>query len=350
MSRSNFAQVLIARGQYDKAAAIHQGILNVRERLFGSEHPSTLTSVSCLGEAKLLLGLHDEAAALHTEAFCKRIEMFGAEHAHTLISATNLADAFFAQGKFEESCQLHRETLQVRCNVLGADHPASLVSSDKLAVSLTAHGQVLQALGLHQEAFGTMEKVLGKEHPTTLQCAYNLAEAVHVSKTCVAITSRVPYPAKVLDEVVLLQRVLDGRRRLLGTDHPLSTTSAHTLGCTLFSHCRYAEAAAVHRTNMYTRGPLLGYYHALSLDSIKGLVDALAAKGDQEGADSVHPEVEKLEELRLESVERERMNLEEQWIRDILAAERRELRRIAKEKRRAERSQWDSSSGDESAS
>jgi len=81
---SNLAVVLDSRGKYDEAEMMHRQALELKERVLGKEHPSTLTSVYCL--AYLLHGQeqYGDASILYQRASLGYQRILGSDHPTTL--------------------------------------------------------------------------------------------------------------------------------------------------------------------------------------------------------------------------------------------------------------------------
>jgi hypothetical protein len=93
-------------GKYNEAEALHREALGLREKVFGRDHPNTLTSMNNLAEVLRPQGKHDEAEALHREALhrealglCEKV--LGRDHPDTLMSMNNLAATLQCRGKYD---------------------------------------------------------------------------------------------------------------------------------------------------------------------------------------------------------------------------------------------------------
>ena len=73
--------------------------------------------------------IYDEAESLHRLALEKRKKVFGSEHSSTIDSMSNLAWTWKKQGQDVEAVELMRECVRLRTRVLGADHPDTIRSS-----------------------------------------------------------------------------------------------------------------------------------------------------------------------------------------------------------------------------
>ena len=88
-----------------------------------------------------LLGKYREAELMYRQTLDLREKVLGEEHPSTLDSMNNLAAVLQQQGKYEEAEQMHRQTLDLREKVLGEEHPDTLASMNNLALVLQQQGK-----------------------------------------------------------------------------------------------------------------------------------------------------------------------------------------------------------------
>jgi tetratricopeptide (TPR) repeat protein len=162
-----------AEANYEEAEAIYRRVLEVREKVFGREHPDTLTTVDDLGSVLLRQGRYKEAEAMHQQALEGREKVLGPEHPSTLTSMSNLGLVLEEQGKLEEVEAMHRQALEGRKKVLRPKRPSTVMSS--LALLLEEEAKWEKAEAMHRQALEGREKVLGPEHLSTLTSMSKLA-------------------------------------------------------------------------------------------------------------------------------------------------------------------------------
>ena len=73
-----------------------------------------------MGEYFLQTGKYIEAEKSYRQALELRERLLGVDHPSTLDSMNNLALVLDSQGKYEEAEKMHRQTLELREKVLGA--------------------------------------------------------------------------------------------------------------------------------------------------------------------------------------------------------------------------------------
>ncbi|KAK0741212.1 P-loop containing nucleoside triphosphate hydrolase protein [Schizothecium vesticola] len=95
-------------GKYKEAEQMHRQALQLKEKVLGKEHPSTLASMNNLALAFDSQGRYEEAEQMHRQALQLKEKVLGKENPETLSSITNLANALQIQGKYEEAEQIHR--------------------------------------------------------------------------------------------------------------------------------------------------------------------------------------------------------------------------------------------------
>jgi tetratricopeptide (TPR) repeat protein len=194
-------------GAYAAAEPLYRRALEARERVLGTEHPNTLTSLNNL--AALLDSTGDYAAA---EPLCRRAleareRVLGAEHPDTLNCLNNLAALLDSKGDYAAAEPLYRRALEARERVLGAEHPDTLTSLNNLALLLRAKGDYAAAEPLYRRALEAKERVLGAEHPSTLFSLNNLG-MFHFGK------------GEYAEAEPLVQRAAETLEQLLGPEHP----------------------------------------------------------------------------------------------------------------------------------
>eukprot|EP00434_Breviolum_minutum_P021831 symbB.v1.2.019267.t1/scaffold1509.1/size114668/2 len=123
-------------------------------------------------------GKWQEAEKMNGEVLEVRSRVLGEDHPTTLSCKNNLANVFQDQGKWEEAEKMHREVLEVSSGVLGEEHPDILRSKNNLAIAFEEQGKWEEAEKMHGEVLEVMSRVLGEEHPNTLSSMEGLAGTV----------------------------------------------------------------------------------------------------------------------------------------------------------------------------
>ncbi|EXK81073.1 hypothetical protein FOQG_14415 [Fusarium oxysporum f. sp. raphani 54005] len=188
---NNLASMLGKIGKYEEAEKMHRETLEAREKVLGNEHLDTLGSMNNLANmlrklgdmnnlALMLdkMGDYEEAEKMHRETLEVREKVLGKEHPSTLDSMNNLALVLGNMGEYEEAEKMHREEWKLTEKVLGKEHPSTLDSMNNLANVLDNMGKYKEAEKMYRKTLKLKEKVFGKEHLSTLNSMNNLANVL----------------------------------------------------------------------------------------------------------------------------------------------------------------------------
>jgi tetratricopeptide (TPR) repeat protein len=244
----NLAECYRITGNYSKAELLGRQTLQLREKVFGKEHPDTLASTNNLALSLRLQGKFADAEALDRRTLQLKEKVLGKEHPDTLASINNLASSLRSQGKSIEAEALDRQTLQLKEKILGKEHPDTLASINNLASSLGQQGKFVEAEVLFQQTLQLKEKVLGKEHPDTLTSINNLA---------LSLCSQ----GKFIEAEALYQQTLQLKEKVLGKGHPDTLTSMMGLTSSLRQQGKFVEAEALDRQTLQLKEKVLEKEH-----------------------------------------------------------------------------------------
>lgn len=209
--RVGTARYLAIAGSSDDALALLHQTLADSERIFGSDHPSTLSVRSNLASMYQSLGRYVEAAALLQQTLAGSQRILGGDHPSTLSARANLAGIYQSLGRYDEAAALLQQTLADSRRILGSDHPSTLSVQANLAGIYQHDGRYEEAVALLQQTLAESERILGDDHPSTLTVRANLA-GIYQSL------------GRHDDAVALLEQTLADSRRVLGSDHPSTLT------------------------------------------------------------------------------------------------------------------------------
>ncbi len=114
-------------------------------------------------------GNFSEAERCLREALEIKRRVLGNQHPSTLVSLNNLAVLLQDQQQLAAAEPLFREAMEIKIRILGLDHPDTAISIDNLAM-------VLDKLGRRTEAESLLAKTLSATHPTTRNCVQALVD------------------------------------------------------------------------------------------------------------------------------------------------------------------------------
>jgi serine/threonine protein kinase/tetratricopeptide (TPR) repeat protein len=194
-------------GDAKKGIEFIQRAVELRERLFGRDHFSTLDAMNSLGVAYVAAGQYDQAVAIHEETLKLQKTMLGLENRYTLITMINLARAYQATGKLEAAIAVFEEALKLWKAEFGPDDPLTLECMTSLAGGYVFARNLEAALPLLEEALRLKKARFGPDHPATFAGMYNLAGGYYAA-------------GKVEAAVPLFEAALRHRKARLGPEHP----------------------------------------------------------------------------------------------------------------------------------
>jgi hypothetical protein len=97
-----------------------------------------------------------------------RKRVLGADHPSTLISIANLASVYRNQGRRDTAEETEMQVMETKKNKLGADHPSTLTSMNNLALTWKEQGRDKEALRLMEECVTLRARMIGNSHPDSL--------------------------------------------------------------------------------------------------------------------------------------------------------------------------------------
>jgi tetratricopeptide (TPR) repeat protein len=273
--RNTMGRVYTDLGLYPEAAKQHQQALDLRRRVLGSEHPSTLMSMNNLANVYMNEGKYAQAETLLSQALQVMRRVLGPEHPSTLLSMGNLAIVYMDEGKYAQAEGLDSQVLQIRRRVLGPEHRNTLLAMDNLAIVYADEGKYAQAETLDSQTLEIERRVFGPEHPHTLSCMNNLAVAYGRE-------------GKYAQAEPLFSQILEIRRRALGPEHPETLSSMSNLADTYESEGKHAQAEALTNQSLEIRRRVLGPEHPETLMSMSNLADVYEGEGKYAHAEALY--------------------------------------------------------------
>ncbi|MFS8202632.1 tetratricopeptide repeat protein [Streptomyces sp. CWNU-52B] len=235
-------------GDVAEAEPLFREVLQVQERVRGSDHPDTLTTRHDIARVVAERGDTAEAERLFREVLQVRERVLGSDHPNTLSTRHEIARMVARRGDTAESERLHRGVLQVRERVLGSDHPDTLTTRYDIARVVAERGDTAEAERLFREVLQARERVLGSDHPNTLNTRHDIAWVV-ARRGDTAEAER------------LYREVLQARERVLGSDHPNTLNTRHDIAWVVAERGDTAEAERLFREVLQARERVLGSDH-----------------------------------------------------------------------------------------
>jgi tetratricopeptide (TPR) repeat protein len=245
-------------GHWDEAEVEIIQVLEMRKRVLGPDHPSTLASMAALASTYKEQGRWNEAEKLYMQVVETRKAVLGPDHPSTLASMAALASTYRNQGRWNEAEKLGMQVMETSKAVLGADHPDTLTTMASLASTYWNQGRWNEAEKLFIQVIETSKAVLGAEHPDTLTSMGNLASTYWLQ-------------GRWNEAEKLFIQVMETSKAVLGAEHPKTLTSMANLASTYYSQERWNEAEKLGVQVMEIRKAVLGAKHPDTLISMASL-------------------------------------------------------------------------------
>ena len=275
-------------GRYDEAEPLYKRSLEVRENLFGADHPEVTASLSSLARLYEDKSRYAEAEGIVKRAIAIREKAFGPDHPDVAASLYDLASLYRATGRLEESAVLARRALDIREKSFGEMHPDVAASLNLLGSIEKDAGKLAEAETLVKRAIGLREKIFGGNHPLF---AASLAELASIYET----------QHRYADAQPLAMRSLQIRESVFGGDHPEVATSLNSVAALNFAQAQWPGAvAAWRRAARIAQRKRTVSPDAVRLASFQGLVKAIVRLPG--GADDPAPADETFQLAQMESI------------------------------------------------
>ncbi|KAL8340937.1 hypothetical protein RB601_006849 [Gaeumannomyces tritici] len=215
-----------------KAAELWKDLLIAAEVLLGRDNSFTVETMGNLSETKRSQGRLVEAKALGNEALKRAKKLFGEDHELTLIAKKRLSRAMRSLGEHKEANALGVQVLEGNRRILGEEHRATFTSMFDLGVGLLLERRYKEAeLSLAQTA-EKQAKVLGEEHPHTLETLVRLSWAYQHQE--------------LWEKAETLQlQILEQVKRTRGEKEVMTLEVMHELARTLQGQGRTREAVVI---------------------------------------------------------------------------------------------------------
>ena len=149
----NFAFVFSQNGRMQEAMELEVKVLETVQRTLGSEHPYTLSAMSCLANSYSGLRRKQEATELSKKVLETRQRTLGNKHKDTLLAMSHLASQSDDLKTKQEFIEWGEKMLEVKQRTLGSEHQDTYDMMDDPA-------DIYIELGRKQKAIELKEKML----------------------------------------------------------------------------------------------------------------------------------------------------------------------------------------------
>ena len=163
-------------GKASDALEIMQSLVPDMQTALGFNHPDTLEATANLATLLNNLGNYNEAVSLLTEVISRSKVLPGPDIPRFVLTAEgNLASALANLGRLEEAKDLLDHVTSELSALAGEGDPDSLAADSQLAQVLWQIGEIGAAASVERRVVDGRRRVLGPDHPDTLRSRNNLA-------------------------------------------------------------------------------------------------------------------------------------------------------------------------------
>ncbi|KAG4441475.1 hypothetical protein IFR05_003081 [Cadophora sp. M221] len=223
----NLGLLYADHGKLVEAEQMYQRALQGKEKAWGPDHTSTLSTVNNLGLLYTNQGKLVEAEQMYQRALQGKEKAWGPDHTWTLDTVNNLGILYTNQGKLVEAEQMYQRVLQGREKAWGLDHTSTLDTVNNLGILYKNQGNLVEAEQMYQRALQGKEKAWGPDHTSTLSTVNNLG-ILYKSQ------------GRHMKSGQMHQRALAGYEKAFGPEHFLTLKTVAYLGHVFQARCYIA--------------------------------------------------------------------------------------------------------------
>ena len=172
---NNLAIVYYDQCDYEKALEYHGKVLAIREGVLGRDHPDTADTYNNMANVYAAQGDHVKALEYYDKALVIRERVLGNDHPDTAMTYNNIASVYYEQGDYGKAMEYNEKALAIYERVLGSNHLDTAMTYNNRALMYDEQGDYDKAMEYHGKALAVHERVLGTKHPDTAKMYYSIA-------------------------------------------------------------------------------------------------------------------------------------------------------------------------------
>lgn len=265
-------------GKYQQAERLYQRVLEMDASTLGSDHPDIAASLSNLARLYDLQGKGAQAEPLYRRAFAIEKRTLDARHPHWTLSLNVQAGQSVARGDYQEAEKLYRRALAIQEEVLSLAHPDTAQTLTNLAGLYELLQRSPEAEALYLQAFDIYTRVLGQDHRDVATVLHNLAYLFRQQ-------------GRYVEAEVRYRQALDIYERTVDPDHPDTASALANLGWLYFLMQKYEHAEIYLKRGLDIRERVLGRDHPDTCRSLSALAELLIQQGQYAMAEPLYRRV-----------------------------------------------------------
>ncbi|KAI1750462.1 hypothetical protein F4782DRAFT_245748 [Xylaria castorea] len=267
--RVSLAFLLGEAGKTAEAQKIQTSVFQTCERIYGSNHPETIASLSQLALLLDNAGQHTKAVQTGERALELGKKCLAEDDRYVLTIMANIALALHQSNRFEDAERLQVEVVQRHEEILGPEHPNTMrcLQTQAAILSEKPEPDLEAALGIMNRVMKTWEQTHGMQHRDTLraQSAFqNYIRRMNGSR------------AAILEAH---QDIYERAKSFLGTDIPDTWLYATDVAISMIMLGRSDEAIGLFQRVQYNLDRLQGPSHNETVFCMAYYADACQREG-----------------------------------------------------------------------
>jgi CHAT domain-containing protein/Tfp pilus assembly protein PilF len=266
---------LIRSDTYNEALRLLEQVLEIREKLLGSDHPDFSRALNAMANVYSRRGEYAKAEPLYYRALAVREKSLGPEHPDTALTLNNLGLRCLERSDYAKAELFFQRALAILEKTLGPEHSLVSVVLYNLAILSRERGDEAKAELLYERALTIREKMQGPEHPDVAGPLNGLA-LLHKGRGDYAKAE------------LLLQRARAIWEKALGPDNVLFGQSLHNLADIYREMGEYAKAEPLGRQALVILERKLGPKHPFVIIALNNLANIYRDNGEYARAEPLY--------------------------------------------------------------
>ncbi len=180
-AKNAYGVVLLMADDEVNAEPVIESLYVDYERLYGPDHPSTLTALHNIAWLREVQNRGIDAMNAYEVVAKRKAVALGPDHSSTLQSLDNLGEVQRQLGKLDEAEATLADVVERRIRLEGDRSPEALLSRNNYCMVLRSKGDLTTTEPVFRDLIVDMTAICGESHPYTLIATNNLASILRDS-------------------------------------------------------------------------------------------------------------------------------------------------------------------------
>ena len=274
-----YAQSLITGNYYDEALVVAEELYILEEKVFGEEDIRTMNASETLADICERTGQYERALELYQKKYDTAIRKNnGIEDRYAISALRGIAKVRRDLKQYNEAVEACRHIYAYYVKDYGDHHPHTIKSLNDLAVAYNYLGDYQKTKDMYAQAYERSSELLGKDHPGTLTHLSNLAGVYRETGE--------------YDKALLtFEEVYHALSLSLGKDHQRTIRAMISIGGVYELKGEFEEAQNQYEEAFYRSEKRYGEDHQLSISCLESLAWLAKRRGQYEISAALHEKI-----------------------------------------------------------